>query len=133
MNAPVQNAVTTNAEGQAMLERVLGLQGLLRQNARRALDERRVPEQNIQALQDAGFFLALQPRKWGGYELDPQDFFRMQMAIAEACMSTAWASGIVAVHAFQIALMDERADMSGPAHFTLVLGSISAHRTPMSR
>jgi 3-hydroxy-9,10-secoandrosta-1,3,5(10)-triene-9,17-dione monooxygenase len=60
-------------------------------------------------LQEAGFFLALQPKNWGGYELDPQDFFRIQMAIAEACMSTAWAGGIVAVHAFQVALMDCRA------------------------
>ena len=33
----------------------------------------------------------------------------MQMSIGESCMSTAWASGIVAVHAFQIALMDPRA------------------------
>lgn len=96
-------------EGEAMLSRILGLQTLLRDNAERARSERRVPAENIAALQEAGFFLALQPARWGGYELDPQDFFRLQMAIAECCMSTAWASGIVAVHAFQIALMDARA------------------------
>lgn len=96
-------------EGSAMLERVKSLQALLRSNAQRACNDRRVPEENIQALQKAGFFLALQPARWGGYELDPQDFFRMQLAIAECCMSTAWASGIVAVHAFQIALMDPMA------------------------
>jgi 3-hydroxy-9,10-secoandrosta-1,3,5(10)-triene-9,17-dione monooxygenase len=96
-------------EGAAMLQRVQSLQSLLRANADRARSERRVPVENIQALQKAGFFLALQPARWGGYELDPQDFFRMQMAIAECCMSTAWASGIVAVHAFQVALMDRRA------------------------
>ncbi len=96
-------------EGAAMLERVQSLQSLLRSNTEKARDERRVPVENIQALQQAGFFLALQPARWGGYELDPQDFFRMQLSIAECCMSTAWASGIVAVHAFQIALMDERA------------------------
>ena len=96
-------------EGEAMLSRIQGLQTLLRGNAERARSERRVPAENIAALQEAGFFLALQPARWGGYELDPQDFFRLQMAIAECCMSTAWASGIVAVHAFQIALMDARA------------------------
>lgn len=96
-------------EGEAMLSRIQGLQTLLRDNADRARSERRVPAENIAALQEAGFFLALQPARWGGYELDPQDFFRLQMAIAECCMSTAWASGIVAVHAFQIALMDARA------------------------
>ncbi len=96
-------------EGAAMLKRVQALQIVLRANADRAHSERRVPVENIQALQKAGFFLALQPAHWGGYELDPQAFFRMQMAIAECCMSTAWASGIVAVHAFQVALMDCRA------------------------
>lgn len=110
MNQPVNpEALRAMSAGAAMLERVQALQPLLRANAGKACSERRVPVENIHALQEAGFFLALQPARWGGYELDPQDFFRMQMAIAECCMSTAWASGIVAVHAFQIALMDPRA------------------------
>lgn len=73
---------------------------------------RKVPQQSIDELQEAGFFLALQPKRYGGYELDPQDFFRMQIEIAESCMSTAWASGIIAVHALQVALMDERAQQA---------------------
>jgi len=110
MNAPMDAEAVKRAEqGAQMLERILALQPLFRENAQRAREERRVPAENIQALQDAGFFLALQPAHWGGFELDPQDFFRMQMSIAEACMSTAWASGIVSVHAFQLALMDRRA------------------------
>jgi 3-hydroxy-9,10-secoandrosta-1,3,5(10)-triene-9,17-dione monooxygenase len=92
-----------------MLQRIQGLQGQFRELAGQAREARRVPQDNIDALQDAGFFLALQPARYGGHELDPQDFFRMQCAIAEGCMSTAWASGIIAVHAFQIALMDARA------------------------
>jgi 3-hydroxy-9,10-secoandrosta-1,3,5(10)-triene-9,17-dione monooxygenase len=92
-----------------MLQCVEGLQDQCRELAAQAKQERRVPQANIDALQEAGFFLALQPSRYGGYELDPQDFFRMQCAIAEGCMSTAWACGIVAVHAFQIALMDPRA------------------------
>jgi len=110
MNLTVDtDALRVAEEGAAMLKRVQSLQPLLRANADRARLERRVPLENIQALQQAGFFLSLQPARWGGYELDPQDFFRMQMMIAESCMSTAWASGIVAVHAFQVALMDRRA------------------------
>jgi 3-hydroxy-9,10-secoandrosta-1,3,5(10)-triene-9,17-dione monooxygenase len=110
MNLPVDaEALRKAQQGEEMLQRIEALLPLLRDNAQRARDERRLPAENVQALQDAGFFLALQPERWGGYELNPQDFFRMQMAIAGACMSTAWAGGIVAVHAFQIALMDERA------------------------
>jgi len=110
MNKPLDsNALRVAEEGVAMRGRVQALQTLLRANVDKARTERRVPAENIEALQDAGFFLALQPVRWGGFELNPQDFFRMQMTIAESCMSTAWAGGIVAVHAFQIALMDERA------------------------
>lgn len=104
-----EKALETRREGAEMLARVQALAPLFRENAERANAERRVPAENIEALKDAGFFLALQPRAWGGFELDPQDFFAMQMSIAESCMSTAWASGIVSVHAFQLALMDERA------------------------
>jgi 3-hydroxy-9,10-secoandrosta-1,3,5(10)-triene-9,17-dione monooxygenase len=110
MNAPLdKDAIRRKEQGAQMLARIEDLLPMFRRNAAQARDERRVPQENIDALQEAGFFLALQPRHFGGFELDPQDFFRMQMAIAEACMSTAWAGGIVAVHAFQIALMDERA------------------------
>jgi 3-hydroxy-9,10-secoandrosta-1,3,5(10)-triene-9,17-dione monooxygenase len=110
MNAPLTtDTAQKRAVADQMYADVLQLQDQFRANAEQARAERRVPQANIDALQEAGFFLALQPRQWGGHELDPQDFFRMQMAISEGCMSTAWASGIVAVHAFQLALMDPRA------------------------
>ncbi|MEM1110805.1 MAG: acyl-CoA dehydrogenase family protein [Pseudomonadota bacterium] len=110
MNAPTNEEERQRAEvGAKMLDDIIALQPQLRENADRCRQERRVPAENIEALKEAGFFLALQPKAWGGYELNPQDFFRMQMAIAEACMSTAWASGIVSVHSFQLALMDKRA------------------------
>lgn len=104
-----EEAIAKARAGEEMYQRIVALQPLFRANAQRAREERKVPQENIDALQEAGFFLALQPANWGGHELDPQAFFRMQMAISEACMSTAWAGGIVAVHAFQIALMDCRA------------------------
>ena len=105
----VAHSVSDKAETAiAMLDRVRELQPQFRELAPQAKESRRVPQENIDALQEAGFFLALQPASYGGYELNPQDFFRMQSAIAEGCMSTAWASGIIAVHAFQIALMDTR-------------------------
>ncbi|MCP4466363.1 MAG: flavin-dependent monooxygenase [Halieaceae bacterium] len=110
MNVAVKGSLQASDEsGAVMLSNVEALQPMLRDNAARAREERRVPVENVQALQDAGFFLALQPAEWGGAEVDPQYFFRAQAAIAEACMSTAWACGIVAVHAFQLALMDRRA------------------------
>ena len=110
MNSPIASPQIDRATaGDEMLARVRALQPLFRANAEQARRERKVPQENIDALRDAGFFLALQPADWSGFELDPQDFFRMQVEIARACMSTAWAGGIVSVHAFQIALMDQQA------------------------
>ncbi len=94
---------------QALYQKIVDLQPNIRARAEQARNGRKVPHESIDDLEKAGFFLALQPKEYGGYELDPQDFFKCHLAIAEACMSTAWASGIVAVHAFQIALMDKQA------------------------
>jgi 3-hydroxy-9,10-secoandrosta-1,3,5(10)-triene-9,17-dione monooxygenase len=77
--------------------------------AARARDDRRVPVESIAELRDAGFFKIFQPLRYGGYEADPREFFRAQQKIAEGCMSTAWAGGIISVHAFQLALFDDRA------------------------
>ena len=110
MNAPLSPAVTENKlNAKKMHDHILKHLDVFRKNAIQAREERRVPQENIDILKEAGFFLALQPKEWDGYELDPQDFFKTQMAIAEACMSTAWAGGIIAVHPFQLALMDRRA------------------------
>jgi 3-hydroxy-9,10-secoandrosta-1,3,5(10)-triene-9,17-dione monooxygenase len=105
----IQHNTEKNKIAEEIYQKIVALQPKMRERAAQAKSGRKVPAETIQDLQDAGFFLALQPKAYGGYELNPQDFFRMHLAIAEACMSTAWASGIVAVHAFQLALMDTRA------------------------
>lgn len=82
---------------------------VLAQRATQAEAEARIPAETIAEMQAAGFFKVLQPRRHGGYELDPQTFFRIQMALAKGCMSTAWVYGVVGVHNWQLALFDERA------------------------
>ena len=70
---------------------------------------RRMSKDVVDALKECGFFTMLLPKQWGGLERKPQEFFAEQVRIAEADMSTAWAGGIIAVHAFQLALMSEEA------------------------
>lgn len=72
-------------------------------------EQRELSADVVQALKDCGFFTMLLPKQWGGLERKPQEFFAEQVRIAEADMSTAWAGGIIAVHAFQLALMSEEA------------------------
>jgi 3-hydroxy-9,10-secoandrosta-1,3,5(10)-triene-9,17-dione monooxygenase len=103
------NLIESGTQAERIQKKVADLVGVFRTRGDQARDGRRLPLESIDDLRKAGFFRSLQPRLYGGYELDPSDFFRMQSTIAEGCMSTAWASGIIAVHAFQIALMDPRA------------------------
>ncbi|PPE74034.1 flavin-dependent monooxygenase [Solimonas fluminis] len=103
-------------------QQVRALLPALRARAPQAKSLRRLPDQTIADLKACGFFRALLPRQFGGMELPPAEFFRLQVMLGEACMSTAWAGGIIAVHPFQIALMDRRAqdDVFGSDPDTLV-------------
>jgi len=82
---------------------------IITKNADQGRSDRKIPTENIQALKDCGFFGMLLPKSLGGSEHTPQEFFQDHLAIAKSDMSTAWACGIIAVHPYQIALMDERA------------------------
>jgi 3-hydroxy-9,10-secoandrosta-1,3,5(10)-triene-9,17-dione monooxygenase len=93
----------------ALLQRARDLVPRLIERAPAAEALRSVPPETIADLQQAGFFRVLQPRRYGGYEMDPQLFYDIQMTLAEGCMSTAWVYGVVAVHNWQLALFDPRA------------------------
>ncbi|WP_373490101.1 flavin-dependent monooxygenase [Parasphingorhabdus sp.] len=80
-------------------------------NSEKTREDRRVADESIEALKKTGLMRAFLPVKLGGLELSPQEFFAAHIRIAEADMSTAWAGGIIAVHPFQIALMDEQAQI----------------------
>ena len=70
---------------------------------------RKLPAETIADFERSGLFLSFLPKSLGGNALEPQDFFRTQIDIAEADMSSGWVAGIIACHAYQIALMDEAA------------------------
>ena len=94
---------------ETLLARARDLQPVLRARADETNALRRMPDETIAQLQEAEFFKMLQPAKYGGLEVHPNTFFDVQIAIAQACPSTAWVLGVVAVHAWQLALFDPRA------------------------
>ncbi|MGQ7957781.1 flavin-dependent monooxygenase [Pseudomonas sp. SP16.1] len=94
---------------QRLLQRARELVPVLRERAPQAAREGRMPEETLHDFHVAGFFRILQPARWDGYELEPQDFFEVQMCLAEGCMSSAWVLGVIAIHNWQLALFDDRA------------------------
>jgi 3-hydroxy-9,10-secoandrosta-1,3,5(10)-triene-9,17-dione monooxygenase len=87
---------------------------------------RRLPDENIADMQAAGCFRVLQPKRWGGYEMDIHTYFDVQIALGEGDMSTAWVYGVVGVHPWLIALFDDRAakDVWGKDDSTLTCSSL---------
>ena len=108
-----------------LVARAAALIPALRARANQCEAENKVPAATIQDFQDAGFFRILQPRSYGGYELDVEAFYAVQMKVAEGCMSSAWVLGVVAVHNWQLALFDPRAqaDVWGEDDSTLISSS----------
>ena len=71
---------------------------VLKKRSESANTDRRIPKETIQEMKDAGFFKILQPKKYGGFELDPHTFSEVQLRVAQGCMSTAWVLGLSLIH-----------------------------------
>ncbi len=112
----------SNALAAVLTARADALAPVLAGRAAQAEAQGRLPAETIADLQAAGFFKVLQPKRYGGDELDPQVFFDIQMRLARGCMSTAWVYGVVGVHNWQLALFDPRAqqDVWGDDPATLI-------------
>lgn len=81
----------------------------LAERAQAAEEAGMVPPETVSEMAEAGLFRVLQPKRWGGYELDPRVFYRVQMTLAKGCMSTAWIYGVIGVHNWQLPLFPEQA------------------------
>lgn len=94
----------------------------LRASAERCERERRVPDESIELLAEAGAFKILQPKRFGGYEGDLQRFFDVVAAVGGACASTGWVAGVCSTHQWVVANFSERAQLEvwGDAPETLV-------------
>ncbi|MBX8686228.1 flavin-dependent monooxygenase [Mycobacterium sp. 20091114027_K0903767] len=82
---------------------------LLRERAQETEDLRKLPDANVKALEDIGFFKLLQPEQWGGLQCDPTVFYEAVRRLASACGSTGWVAGVLAVHNWHLALFDQQA------------------------
>jgi 3-hydroxy-9,10-secoandrosta-1,3,5(10)-triene-9,17-dione monooxygenase len=119
-----QDAKTPSAA--EMISRARAMIPALRERARLGERERRLPKQTIADMQAAGLFRVLQPKRWGGYELDILTYYEIQMALGEGDMSVAWVYGVVGVHPWFVALLDDRAaqDIWGKDDTTLICSSL---------
>jgi 3-hydroxy-9,10-secoandrosta-1,3,5(10)-triene-9,17-dione monooxygenase len=122
----VSDLAADNPAPAEIIARARAMIPTLAARSREARRQRRIPDETIADMQRAGFFRVLQPKRWGGYEMDLGTFYEVQLALAEGDMSTAWVYGVSGVHPWFMALLDDRAaqEVWGRDTSTLICSSL---------
>ncbi len=85
---------TTAPTREQIVQRVSDLVPLLRKNAPWAEENRRLHEESVEALTDAGVFRLRTPARYGGYEADTRTLVEVGAQMGRADGSTAWTASV---------------------------------------
>ncbi len=69
----------------------------------------RMPDATVADLDRCGLFVALQPRRFGGLEMDPATFFESVALLGAACGAAGWVGGVLAAHPWELGCMSAEA------------------------
>jgi 3-hydroxy-9,10-secoandrosta-1,3,5(10)-triene-9,17-dione monooxygenase len=108
----MHGATSAAAEAPQAAEVIARARALIPALAARSREGRRrrqIPDETIADMQNAGLFRVLQPRRWGGYEMDLHAFYEVELALGRGDMASAWVYGVSGVHPWFMALLDEQA------------------------
>ena len=82
------------------MQRAAALVPMLREQAAAAERARRVPQESLDALSDAGVFRMMAPKKYGGDEATFETQCDVLAEIARGCPSTSWVATIFSAMAW---------------------------------
>jgi len=105
LESPSAGAVTE----QELIDRAHALKPLLARNAKDVDEGRRIVDENLAALEEAGLFRITVPRRFGGYEVSLATKLAVSAALGEACGSTAWVTTLLNVCSWFTGLYSEQA------------------------
>jgi 3-hydroxy-9,10-secoandrosta-1,3,5(10)-triene-9,17-dione monooxygenase len=91
------------------LGRVRDLLPAIRERAVRAEQLRRLPYETFADFQEAGVLRVMQPKRYGGFELDPGIFYQAVTEVGAACGSTGWIFAVMGAHNWHLALFPPQA------------------------
>jgi 3-hydroxy-9,10-secoandrosta-1,3,5(10)-triene-9,17-dione monooxygenase len=92
-----------------LLDKARALAGVVRERAAEAEAQRRIPVQTDRAFREAGFYRALQPRRFGGLELSYGIHTELAAEIARGCASSGWVLSVIACHAWILGMFPPEA------------------------
>jgi len=85
---------TTIPPREELVRKASELIPLLRKHASWAEENRRVHDETIEALADAGVFKLRRPKHYGGYEVDNRTLFEVGAALGQGCGSSSWVASV---------------------------------------
>ncbi|MEA2270909.1 MAG: resorcinol 4-hydroxylase [Solirubrobacteraceae bacterium] len=98
---------------------------VLREHAAQIDEDRRIPDHLYAALEDAGLFHILKPRRYAGFELSEDVHAMVTLTLARGCASTAWVFGILSGQNLAILCFPEEAqdDIWGADTYATLAGN----------
>ncbi|WP_067670917.1 acyl-CoA dehydrogenase family protein [Nocardia miyunensis] len=90
---------------------------------------RRVPDASFDAIQDAGLFHTLKPRRYGGFELGLYEYTQIGMELSRGCASTGWIYSVLSEHCWFISMYPAEAqeEVWGENSHAVAAGSLAAN------
>ena len=85
---------TTIPAREQLVRKASDLIPLLRKHASWAEENRRLHDETIEALADAGVFKFRRPKHYGGYEVDSRTLVEVGTALGQGCGSTSWVASV---------------------------------------
>ncbi|HEX7026662.1 MAG TPA: acyl-CoA dehydrogenase family protein [Gammaproteobacteria bacterium] len=95
-------------DAESILGAAIDLQPRIRAERERIENERRLPEELVVALKEAGVFRMTMPRDWGGAELDPLNQLRVIETLSLADASVGWCVMIGSDSGYFSGFIDQR-------------------------
>ncbi len=118
--------VTTIPTREQLVRKASDLIPLLRRNAQWAEENRRLPDETIEAMADAGVFKLRRPRRYGGYEADNRTLAEVGTALAQGCGSSSWVASVYWIPTWMTCLFpDEVQDEVFATQDVRVCGTLS--------
>jgi len=109
ITAPIREVSDPVPSSEELVARLRALHPLLKKNSAQGEHDRRVVEESIVALSDAGAFKVAQPKRLGGYGMSMKAMLDVSSAVAEADGGSGWVVALTNVCAWLTALYPERA------------------------
>jgi alkylation response protein AidB-like acyl-CoA dehydrogenase len=124
---PGEATSSNTPDAAALLERAARIRPILERNADATDALRRLADENVQALRDAGLCRLMVPARLGGYQTSIRTYLEVMAEVGRGCGSTSWVASLINVCAWLAALFPEQAqaDIWGPDPDAWIAGSLA--------